>query len=608
MAQPSAAPSGNSVRQFRIVLASTITILILPILLDLALSPLSLQQRLFSYAAPDTFYYLTVARNIGLWGRFSFDGEHLSNGYHPLWQILTALPYALHLPRANSPWVLAYLVGMTLAAQSLALSFLARVFRRTDGTLSWLFVFMPAGMYALCVSPIWLSLTAKQLADQNPSEGAQPVYGTLWSYINGMETSLVLLFFSIVLWLAMRARTLDRPIWFGLAVAGLAFARLDHALIGLPILAGISLGHIRQPGTRRQRLVPPITALLAFALPIVVYLVVNHVFVGSALPISGKLKSSFPFVTTESFNFLVRFINRIIKRERDYLDDQWRTLQLVIPVLFAILTPLVVARVRLRRGRMLITWAGPNPRLGGLLLLVAAGVLWLAAYDFFFVYFYGVGHWYVPVSTLFTSLVSFYAAERIRDAWKNWRARRIESPTPRPIRERFASYAIPVVAVVAAFFSFFPLHRSANYHLRYANFAIDEAPTVRNFFTGKGAKLIDCDDGIVAWASEFPSMSGTGLGLDTEAARAKINKPGLLPLAMQRGYTLISALVYLDSKALRSDDPKDVLAWVAKTGAFTQLGDVKNYDWSVAYWSKNHDFAIVRAASKPAARTAPTRP
>jgi hypothetical protein len=264
-----------------------------------------------------------------------------------------------------------------------------------------------------------------------------------------------------------------------------------------------------------------------------------------------------------------------------------------VPVLFALATPFVVTRIRLRRGRLLITWAGPNPELGKVLLMVAAGVLCLALYDGVFVYFYGAGHWYVPVSTVFTSLVCLYAGERARSAWLKWRP-----PAPASVaRSKIKSGVAILAAVALTGASFLPLHRSPDYHLRFADFAIDEAPRMRASFAEGELKLIDCDDGIVAWASAAPSMSGTGLGLDIQAARAKKSKAGLLPLALKRGFTHVAALVYVDPRGPKDDVPDHVRDWVAQTGAYTQLGDVKRYKWSVAYRSKARNFTIVKVAA-----------
>ncbi|HVI04204.1 MAG TPA: hypothetical protein VM869_36185, partial [Enhygromyxa sp.] len=56
----------------------------IPIVVDLAINP----RRVFGYLVPDVFYYLTIARNHHESGLWSFDGEHATNGYHPLWQWL----------------------------------------------------------------------------------------------------------------------------------------------------------------------------------------------------------------------------------------------------------------------------------------------------------------------------------------------------------------------------------------------------------------------------------------------------------------------------------------------------------------------------------------
>ena len=67
----------------RLVLLLTLGLLVGPVVADLALSG---PRRLFAWFAADAFYYLQVARNWADLGRISFDGEHPTNGFHPLWQ------------------------------------------------------------------------------------------------------------------------------------------------------------------------------------------------------------------------------------------------------------------------------------------------------------------------------------------------------------------------------------------------------------------------------------------------------------------------------------------------------------------------------------------
>ena len=49
----------------------------------------------FNFLAADTFYYLSIAANSSFLA-YTFDGQFLTNGFHPLWQIL--LERIAHLP------------------------------------------------------------------------------------------------------------------------------------------------------------------------------------------------------------------------------------------------------------------------------------------------------------------------------------------------------------------------------------------------------------------------------------------------------------------------------------------------------------------------------
>lgn len=586
-------------RQGLIVTVTTILLLIVPVLADLLRHTTSLQKRLFAYAAPDTFYYLTVARNIGLHGKSSFDGEHLSNGYHPLWQLLTAIPYALRLPGTNSPWVLAYLLLMTMALQSLALGLWSRLFRRPDGSLSWFFAFFPAGVFALLSSPAWLTQSQLELNAANLGEGAQPVYGSLWAFLNGMETSLTLATFAWVAWLFHQKKPLEKPARFGFALILFTFARLDHIFLALPIFMSTCIEHMRNETTWRARLRLPALAFIAFAAPLILYMALNYYFVGSPMPTSGRQKSSFPFVMVENFDITRKHINHILTRQPARLDDHWRVTQLILPIWAALLTPLVVLRLHLRRHSIALSWARPSPRVGAFLLLTALGVLILGSYNFFYVPCYQIGHWYFPVSCFFMSLVTLFAIERIRDAWRKRKSRPAKT-TASESPGKIARYAVPIFAVAMTGSLFFAFHRTGNYHERYAILAVDWGADFRNFLQKEKIKFIDCDDGILAWVGDVPAMSGTGLGLDLQALRARGSQTGLLPLALTRGYDHAGTLVYVNSSRPKRNSPTEVVNWMNTSGAFTQLGRLKDYDWRIAYQTPKREFLLVQAVPREA--------
>jgi hypothetical protein len=599
-------PSSRS-KQATVVVVSTLFLLVVPVIVDLLRHTTTLQKRLFAYSAPDTFYYLTVARNLGLHGKSSFDGEHLSNGYHPLWQLITALPYALHLPGANSPWVLAYLLIIAMGLQCTALVLWSRVFQRKNGTLSWFFAFLPAGVFAFLSSPFWLSLSEKSLEEANLGEGAQPVYGSLWTFLNGMETSLVLLSFAWVAWLATREKPLDNPIRFGLALITFTFSRLDHIFFAGIILAGISLGHMRRENTWRARLREPALATLAFAGPLFLYLGLNSYFFGSALPLSGRSKTTLPFISIENFDVTRKYINNVLLAHSIRLDDHWRVMQLVLPLLAALVTPLIVTRIRIRQRQILLSWAHPAPQRSVFLLLTAIGIVILAAYNGLFVYAYSVGHWYFPISCFFMSLLTLHAWERIRLFWSKRRKQAANSPAALR-RARFFRFAVPIVTLVFTGTLFYFFHRTTNYHARYAKFAIDSGEEFRQFLKQNNAKIIDSDDGILAWVGEVPAMSGTGLALDLEAALARRSPEGMMPLALARGYEYAGTLVYVDISKLKGKRPKEVVDWMSGTGAFLQLGRLKDYEWRVAFQTPDRDFALVKATNPAANRNSTKSP
>lgn len=314
---------------------AAVALLVVPTVVDwVATGP----SRLFGYVATDTFYYLVVGRNIGLHGVVAFDGTNLSNGFHPAWQALVAVPYALRLISSPSLADVIVVLVLSLGCVAGALSLLSRALAREDGSLHPAFVMLPFGAYALLVAPAWLTLSLEQLKAQNVFEGSEPLYGTLWSSVNGMETPLVLLAFAALFWVWVRGVE-ARPTLFGGLLGLLGLARLDHLLIAGPLflLAGWKLrGHTRSL----------LRLSVAFALPVATYMLANRVVFGGVVPISGSMKSSAPLLTPETFDTAIGVMNAAFTPDRPPIYIYWRVLQLLIPTLVALLSPLALLRAR----------------------------------------------------------------------------------------------------------------------------------------------------------------------------------------------------------------------------------------------------------------------
>jgi hypothetical protein len=533
----------------QVVIASALALLVVPIVADVIASG---PARLFGYVAADTFYYLVVARHIGE-GVVAFDGGHVSNGFHPLWQTLVSIPYLLGLFRQPAVTELAFTLVLSLLCVAAAVLVLGLALRRDDGSVNPLFAALPVGAYALIVSPAWLTLSPQMLRDQNPGEGSEPLFGTLWSYVNGMETPLVLLAFALLFWAWRADLPRRRPGVFGLCLAFLTLARLDQFFVAGAIYIVIAWRERWWRSTASLRSGWMLTC--GFALPLLVYFVINSFFFGSIVPVSGQLKSTFPWPTIQNARTAFHVISSFFGAPRPPIFDFWRVFQLAVPGMAALLAPFLLRRDR------------------AFLLATSLGVLMLASYNFLFVQTYGQGHWYMPLGTLLVSLIAL----DVSDKWlANLRPKRVA--------------AIVGVAMVIGSAFFLRLHRHTDYHARFSQFFFDEAPLVRARFAGHPPKLLEFDDGIVSWATGFDAMSAWGPGLDIEGALA-LKRDRLFDVADARGFNHATSLVYFGGPGLsEGSSQEEIWKWIRRVPPVENLA---GWRLEVKYRSKVTDFVIV---------------
>src|SRR5439155_21617987 len=174
-----------------------------------------------------------------------------------------------------------------------ALLLILAAHRRAFGRLNPLLAILPVGIYAVVIGPLWIAY-AVHPAQRNRYEGSLPLYGTLWSYVNGMESALTLLAFGVLLWLVV-ARPLHGArtgLVVGAACGLLTLARLDHAIIALGVLAVVWAVAVRQRDRRAGAAV--LTALVVLGAVIAAYCAWNLAYAGTVLPVSGALKLTFP--------------------------------------------------------------------------------------------------------------------------------------------------------------------------------------------------------------------------------------------------------------------------------------------------------------------------
>ncbi len=196
----------------------------------------------------DGFYYFTIARNLAAGNGSTFDGQHPTNGYHPLWLMVLALVHRLAPEGRALAW--GTLLQAALLSSAAALAFLAA--RRVLATGP-----------ALLAAVVLVGLT-ERLA------------------LSGLELMLhaTLVAACAWAWLAGWPRTPRGALATGGLLALAVLARLDAVLL-VPALA---LAQGRGAGRHRLALAgPPLAALTAC-------LLWNQLAFGHPLPVSSAAK------------------------------------------------------------------------------------------------------------------------------------------------------------------------------------------------------------------------------------------------------------------------------------------------------------------------------
>ncbi len=209
----------------------------------------------------DAYYYLLIARHFAESGVPSFDGLHATNGFHPLWMLLLAALYKAIGPAADVYRQVTAAKALEVAALAFALAVCVLAFHRLRGRtpLAWGFV----GAALVFFVPTFL----------------------LWE--QGMESTLATGLFL----LALYAFIDERPGWLAVALPLAFLARLDALVFAIAPLALAWLLRAPEAWKSAWRALVPLVIVAS------VYIAINLFWTGYPTPISGEIKSSFPFIT-----------------------------------------------------------------------------------------------------------------------------------------------------------------------------------------------------------------------------------------------------------------------------------------------------------------------
>lgn len=207
------------------------------------------------FPADDGFFYPQIAYNFVHYGFLGFNDLYQTNGFHPLWMVFCVLSELLN------PLDKIFVLNILWLFQVVFIFFGFKLLEDTYLKDSKTGRILSLAFYCL----MFFSL------------------GTLYL------TEAHLAFFTLALLLYFCCKNYTNDFLFGLICSLVFLARLDHIFIVIPF----GFWFWKQ---KRWNIVSLIKMLVGFSFLSIPYLVSNQFIFGSLVPISGKIKSSFPLI------------------------------------------------------------------------------------------------------------------------------------------------------------------------------------------------------------------------------------------------------------------------------------------------------------------------
>jgi len=280
-------------------------IVALVVILFISLNKNELDYLQFYLLESDSFYYFTVASE----KPFSFDNVYLSSGYHPLWQIILAFFNLVNVGKHTSVSI-ALLFNLFLLLLSLFI-FYKMFYEKILGNSLAVFLIVPGAQF------LFLLPTNQQN------------YLHFFSFLNGMESSLTIIFFTLLIYL-LRKENIKKS-YLAILLLLIVLNRLDNIFL----LFSYSLFKIYKTKKILHK------EIVFASIGVSVYLILNKYIFGTYLPISLLNNLSFNFME----NYAVIFNTFISNTEYSFNAFNtsifehplfWRIIQAYFPFLFSI--------------------------------------------------------------------------------------------------------------------------------------------------------------------------------------------------------------------------------------------------------------------------------
>lgn len=510
----------RSLKQVLLFYSIVFGILYVPLVLWLSHKSVLAPIQLFT---TDTFYYLSIARHSFSSPFFTSDGIYPTNGFHPQWGYLLTALFSLPAFASQLDLQMYLTLGLSLTFTTVGMAFFGMtVYHLTENAAISLLASVP-GFYYLIFAPLVRN------------------YNSTWSYINGMESPLSIFWFGLFLFLVINKDLLRSPSPWSTVLASVIltlviFSRLDDVFLLLPFWALIYF----YSRSKKQPVVHFLIAVLIPLTALAAYMLYNYSYTGSAMPVSGLIKNGNWLPINLVFFITSFFPIQIVDYDPIWAEASMRSLQTVIPALAA-------------TGWIILRWK--SIKMGGwqvdtkdarlIISVLAVYMIVKGGYNFVLVYLMGQGHWYYSISIMIFNLMAAI----------------ILAPPLNGISSQRQRAGLGVAALLGVILwgnAFVEQKIQSQYNAGYYELWLQrEAVNAELTRLAPDLKVVEYDDGVIAYFLDAPAMNGFGFTLDKEAAQAQ-TEGRLLETAYQRGFQTIAVMSYINFPPDLANDSNEI--------------------------------------------------
>ncbi len=502
---------------------------------------------LIGVLAGDSYHYLAIARKALESGIYTYDGVHVTNGFHPLWQYSARGLFTLFNFTSHEQQALA-LISLSVTSCTLGAVFASMAIQRLTGQ-KYLGLLVIPGIFYLTF-------------------GVHVQTLSVWSTVDGMESAYSLLFGGLFFYVMSKFNDLSDSAEdligackkIGFILPFMILSRLDDVFIIPAFYVPIYL--------HRSALPNRISAAFWLSFPagvaVICYLIYNIATVGAAMPLSGSTKFGFAGFTTAYLTGVMHFPPLLdLKNLVSVKQSDGATLFPNFFRLAEVFYPLVAAGF----GLFIVLKNHRNRPMFLLLAAICGYMVIKMSYNFFFVNAWHQSSWYYGLANISISVLGAMLVNEIVG----------ELNFSSVGRAAFATLYGLLMLFTASLKYFHLAYPTAN-ELKYW----DRKDEIRAELVTRGAMgILNVDDGIGAFLLDLPSIHGFAFATDTEAQKA-YREGKMLAVASARGINVITGdYLATDLAPLQTDLVgylKSSLAWE------TMRNEAEHYDFSLLYY------------------------